>query len=147
MGFGLNIKDGRTDLPTSRGKTNSAEKNISRMLRKNGITSTSGNASYAAQLALQEMGVSVVNKNKNYSLIEEQTKNQKIDNPNIPSTRKKRTRSSTSISFTSNKDPFYDTENAKPTSEAVEKANTDRQATYEKSIPVANYLATINNGK
>ena len=148
MSFGLNIKEGRQALPSPRRRDSSSQtnKNVSNLLRNTGIQDTSDNVETGIELALGNLGISAVSKNKDFSLLGEQTKDYKIENPNIKSSRGKRTKNLASKSFTNDQDPFFETGITKPVDELIQKANKDRQAAYTKAIPIANYLATVNNG-
>lgn len=147
MSFGLNIREGRTKLPGANNQIKpSSEKNISKMLKKQGKPTTSGDVSLDTELALQSLGVTATSETKEYSLLGEQTNSQKSENPNIQSSSKKRGKNLASKSFTNDQDPFFEAEAAKSPTEMIEKSNKDRKTTYTKSIPVANYLATIVNG-
>ena len=116
------------------------------MLKKQGKPTTSGDVSLDTELALQSLGVTATSETKEYSLLGEQTNSQKSENPNIQSSSKKRGKNLASKSFTNYQDPFFEAEAAKSPTEMIEKSNKDRKTTYTKSIPVANYLATIVNG-
>jgi len=149
MSFGMKLGEGKSALPSPR-KINTDEqtqKNISKLLRNNGDVSNSNDIAYATETALNGLSVSVTNSNKNFSLLDEQTTVKELENPNIPTNKKKRGETQATVSFPSDEDPFYASERAKPLSQTIDKSNKDRKTTYTKSIPVANYLATINSGK
>jgi len=149
MSFGIKIGEGKKALPSPR-KLDSdvqTQKNISKLLRNNGEVSNSDDIAFATETALNGLSVSVTNSNKNFSLLDEQTTVKELENPNIPTNKKKRGEAQATVSFPSDEDPFYASETAKPLAQAIDKSNKDRKTTYTKSIPVANYLATINSGK
>ena len=69
MSFGLNIKEGRQALPSPKRRDSSSQtnKNVSNLLRNTGIQDTSDNVETGIELALGNLGISAVSKNKDFS--------------------------------------------------------------------------------
>ena len=148
MGYGVkleNLQTNNTAQPVT-GSTDS-RKAIFNALKRNGISVANNSETTATEVLLQERSISVSKENKSFSLIPEQTKENKIDNPNVEGTKKKRQKTLSSVSFPSNEDPFYETGLSKPQNEDIEKANKDREMMFKKSMPIASYLATNNGNK
>jgi hypothetical protein len=149
MSFGLKIENGKAGLPAARKKTSTeqTQKNVSKLLRDAGIPINNDDIADATQLALGSLGISATDQGKEFSLLDEQTNGDKIANPNVQSNKLKKRNSLASNSFPNKEDPFFEAGPAKPIDEATSKVNEQRKTTYTKSIPVANYLATINSVK
>jgi len=147
MGYGTTEKNKKNiKKSNANNEQNKAQKNIFNFLRQNGIPNSSNSVTLGAESLLQEKSITMAaDKPKDFSLIKEQTKENKIDNPNIQTSKKKRGKSLSSDSFPSNDDPFFETGLAKPEIESIKKANEQREILYKKSLSVANYLALSNN--
>ena len=151
MGYGIKLENLQSSAELSqffkKQNITGSNKDISVELKKAGITVDGGNITMETELFLQQKSISVSNKSKDFSLIGEQSKEDKINNPNIQNEKKKRKNISTLSSFSNDEDPFYEVGLQKPLIEDIEKVNKDRETTFKKSIPIANYLATIGKVK
>jgi len=92
---------------------------------------------------LQYFNCSVVDKNKDFSLMEEQSNINKSNNSKISTSNKKSRKKadlSANKSFSSEDDPFYTTDTSVTQDERIKLAQDMRKKTYQKSSPVAIYL-------
>lgn len=148
MGYSVKLEDLQTNNTTQPvADSINSRKEIFNALKRNGISIANNSETTATEVLLQERSISVSKENKSFSLIPEQTKENKIDNPNVEGTKKKRQKTLSSVSFPSKEDPFYETGLSKPQNEDIEKANKDREMMFKKSMPIASYLATISGNK
>jgi hypothetical protein len=105
---------------------------------------------YNSYVFLQDLNCSVVNKNKDFSLLSEQSETNKISNPNIENLNKKSRKDanlSSKRNFANKEDPFYESEVNISKDESAKKASENMRNTYSKSFSIASYLASNVNTK